>query len=579
MDYIIHLIILVLLYSVVAISLNLLVGFTGLLSVGHAAFFGIGAFASGLLAYYHGVHFLVGMLAGVLFAMIAGAFVSIPALRVKDEFLVLLTIGFNMVIFGFLVTQQDLTGGRWGKVGIPALSFFGIKLATPAKALPIVILFFAICFAISWRLTHSPFGRVLKAMRDDENAARAFGKNIFRFKVLVFIIGAGLAAVAGSLWSHYHAYVEPQAFTVSESIFLLALVVIGGSANLWGSVLAALVLITIPEILTFLPGAETGEVPISAVRIAIYGALLVVFMRFRPKGLVPERLSFKGPYSTSLQLTNEEKEKILRPNESKRGLEAGKKEATQMPLRVEGLRKHFGGLKAVDNVSLGLSAGKITALIGPNGAGKTTLFNLVTGFLSTDDGRVFLRNRDITNQPPHKINHLGLVRSFQEVRIFRNMPVLDNVLVAFGRQKGENLGWLFFHPWKLAQEEKENMRLALAYLDVVGLREKAEMVANDLGFAEQKLLMLACLLATKAEVLLIDEVVSGIDPGSVDRFMSMVRQLANWGKTICIIEHNIDVVKTVADIAYFLSEGKVIAQGTPADLMADPELTKIYFGV
>jgi len=578
MDYVIHLIILVLLYSVVAISLNLLVGFTGLLSVGHAAFFGIGAFASGLLAYYHGVHFLIGMLAGIVIAIIAGALVSIPALRVKDEFLVLLTIGFNMVIFGFLVTQQDLTGGRWGKVGIPALSFFGINLATPAKALPIVILFFAICFAIGWRLTHSPFGRVLKAMRDDENAAKAFGKNIFRFKVLVFSLGAGLAAIAGSLWSHYHAYVEPRAFTVNESIFLLALVVIGGSANLWGSVLAALVLITIPEILTFLPGAETGEVPISAVRIAIYGALLVVFMRFRPKGLLPEHLSFRGRKLQYLPITAEEKENILRPDETKRysGLSGEKNET---PLQIEGLYKHFGGLKAVDNVSLDLPKGRITALIGPNGAGKTTIFNLITGFLSVDSGRIHLRGREITNQPPHRINHLGLARSFQEVRIFRNMLVLDNVLVACGKQKGENLGDLFFRPWRVALEEKENCRLAMAYLDIVGLSEKAEILANDLAFAEQKLLMLACLLATRAEVLLIDEVVSGIDPGSIERFMSLVRQLANWGKTICIIEHNIDVVKTVADLAYFLSEGKVIAVGTPDELLADPKLTKIYFGI
>ena len=578
MDYVIHLLILVLLYSIVAISLNLLVGFTGLLSVGHAAFYGIGAFGSGLLAYYLGVHFLVGMLAGLVMAVIAGAIVSIPALRVKDEFLVLLTIGFNMIVFGFLVTQQDLTGGRWGKIGIPALSFIGIKLSTPAKALPVVIIFFAICFAISWRLTHSPFGRVLKAMRDDESATRAFGKNILRFKVLVFIIGAGLAAIAGSLWSHYHAYVEPRAFNVTESIFLLALVVLGGNANLWGSVLATFLLITIPEILTFLPGAETGSVPISAVRVAIYGALMVAFMRFRPKGLLPEHLSFRTKDIAYVPLTAEEKDKVLRPSEAIPDREY-RKDRPPLPLQVEGLRKHFGGLRAVDNVSFDLPEGKISALIGPNGAGKTTIFNLMTGFLSADSGKVTLWGREITNQPPHKINQLGLVRSFQEVRIFRNMPVLDNVLVACGKQKGENLGWLFFRPWQVSKEEKENRRVAMAYLDIVGLGEKAEVLAHDLSFAEQKLLMFACLLATRADVLLIDEVVSGIDPGAIDRFMLLVRQLANWGKTICIIEHNIDVVKTVADLAYFLSEGKVIAAGTPAELIADPKLTKIYFGV
>ena len=248
-------------------------------------------------------------------------------------------------------------------------------------------------------------------------------------------------------------------------------------------------------------------------------------------------------------------------------------------LSIHSLSKSFDGVRAADGLTFDILPGVITALIGPNGAGKTTIFNLITGFLSADRGRVHLRGREITNQPPHKISRLGLVRSFQEVRIFRNMPVLDNVLVACGKQKGEDLGWLFFRPWKVAQEEKENRRVAMAYLDIVGLGEKAEFLANDLAFAEQKLLMFACLLATRAEVLLIDEVVSGIDPGAIDRFMLLIRQLANWGKTICIIEHNIDVVKTVADLAYFLSEGTVIAVGTPAELIADPKLTKIYFGV
>jgi len=578
MDYVIHLIILVLLYSIVAVSLNLLVGYIGLLSVGHAAFFGIGAFGSGLLAYYLKVHFLWGMLFGAVIAILAGVLVSIPALRVKDEFLVLLTIGFNMVVFGFLVTQQDLTGGRWGKFGIPVLSFFGISLSTPAKALPVIFVFSAVCFAISWRLTHSPFGRVLKAIRDDENAARSLGKNILKFKVLVFIIGAGMAAIAGSLWAHYHAYVEPRAFTVAESMFLLALVVIGGSANLWGSVLAAFLLITIPEVLTFIPGAETGMVPISAVRVAIYGALMVAFMRFRPKGLLPEHRAILTKNNMYVPIPAEERDKILQLDGT---LSSPSSNGNKLvaPLQVEGVSKYFGGLKAVDNIAFSLPEGKITALIGPNGAGKTTIFNLITGFLKSDGGTISLRGLNITNQPPHRINHLGLVRSFQEVRVFSNMPVLDNVLVACGRQRGEQLGWLFLRPWKVAQDERENRYRAMAYLDIFGLAERAKILASELAFAEQKLLMLACLLATRANVLLIDELVSGIDPGSIDRVMSLVRQLKNLGKTICIIEHNIDVVKNVADMAYFLSEGKVIAVGTPSELMANPELTKIYFGV
>jgi branched-chain amino acid transport system permease protein len=577
-DYLLHLLIIFLLFAILGTSLNLLVGYAGLLSVGHATFFGLGAYGSGLFAYYLGVPFLIGMLLGVVMAVIMGTIVAIPALRVKDEFLVLLTIGFNMVIYGLMVTQVNLTGGGWGMVGIPKPSIFGIRLGTPIAVLPLAIVLFGICFAVSWRITHSPFGRVLKAMRDDEDATRSLGKDVFRFKVLVFVIAAGLAAVAGSIFAHYNAYIEPGVFTVHESILMLAIVVIGGTANLWGSVLAAFLLMTIPELLTFLPGGEMGTLPISAIRVAIFGALLVAFMVYRPQGIMPEHMGNQKSASAYVPMPPLDKKEILGSEREVSNPGAAGNGPVEAPLRIEGLRKHFGGIRAVENVFLDLPQGKVTALIGPNGAGKTTIFNLITGYIKADSGKVYLQGRDITRYPPHKVNHLGMVRSFQEVRIFRGMSVLDNVLVACGNQTGENLGCLFFLPGKVAREEKENRRRAMAYLDFVGLAEKADFVANDVAFAEQKLLAFACLLATGADVLLIDELVSGIDPASIDKVLALVRQLAGWGKTICIIEHNLDVVKGVADSTYFLADGQVIATGTPLELIADPRLAEIYFG-
>ena len=569
-------VILILLYATVGVSLNLLLGYTGLLSVGHAAFFGLGAFGSGLLAYYLHVNFFVGMLFGIIIAMALGVVVSIPALRVKDEFLVLLTIGFNMVIFGLMVTQKDLTGGRWGMVGIPKPSLFGFKFETPILNLPWVIIFFALCFAISWRVTHSPFGRVLKAMRDDEYGARSLGKDILRFKVLVFVLAAGLAAIGGSLYAHYHAYVEPRAFTVEESIFLLAIVVIGGSANPWGPLVGAALLIGIPELLTFMPGAESGVVSLSAIKVAIYGASLVFFMRFRPQGILPEHMGIHKKVPPAVFLSSEEMYRVL--GFEKTGRNPGADDHSIDTLRIQEIRKEFGGLKAVENVSFDLEKGRITALIGPNGAGKTTIFNIITGFIKPDGGEIYLNGKRITNLPPHKINHLGIARSFQEVRVFRGMSVLENVLLACGQQSGENLINLFLRPLRVSQEEQENQERAMGYLNFVGLSDKAELLAGDLAFAEQKLLVLACLLATRSDVLLIDELVSGIDPASIDKILELIRKLASWGKTICIIEHNLDVVKNLADVTYFLAVGQVIATGSPEELMADPKLAEIYFG-
>jgi branched-chain amino acid transport system permease protein len=516
------------------------------------------------------------MLFGIIIAMAMGVIVSIPALRVKDEFLVLLTIGFNMVIFGLMVTQKDLTGGRWGMVGIPRPFLIGFKFGTPLMNLPLVVFFFAITFAISWRITHSPFGRVLKAIRDDEYAARSLGKDIFRFKVLVFVIAAGLAAVSGSLYAHYHAYVEPRAFTVEESIFLLAIVVIGGSANPWGPLVGAALLIGIPELLTFMPGAESGIVSLSAIKVAIYGASLVFFMRFRPQGIMPEHIGIQKKSPPPVSLSSEQMYKILGLEKS--SLNPGIDSVDEETLSITGLHKDFGGIKAVDNVSFELFKGNVTALIGPNGAGKTTIFNLITGFIKPDSGDIYLKGKNVTNLPAHKINHLGIARSFQEVRVFRGMSVLENVLLACGIQNGEKLGKLFFQPWKVAQEERENQKRAMGYLDFVGLSDKAQLLASDLAFAEQKLMVLACLLATRSDVLLIDELVSGIDPTSIDKILELIRKLASLGKTICIIEHNLDVVKDLADVTYFLAVGQVIASGSPEELMADPNLTEIYFG-
>jgi branched-chain amino acid transport system permease protein len=220
----------------------------------------------------------------------------------------------------------------------------------------------------------------------------------------------------------------------------------------------------------------------------------------------------------------------------------------------------------------------VTALVGPNGAGKTTVFNLLTGFLPTESGSVTLDSRDVTGVAPWRAVRAGLARSFQDVRLFERMTVLDNVIVAIPDQPGERLGPLFFAPGRVARIERANREKALRYLAFVGLADRAHEVAGALSFGEQKLVALARLLATEAEVLLLDEPASGVDPQWVARILDLIRQCAQAGRTVCLVEHNLEAVTAVADHAYFMEAGRIIADGRPDALMAEPRLADIYFG-
>lgn len=576
MDYVAHIAVVFMIYAILGISLNLLLGYSGLLSMAHAAFFGVGAYASALILLKLGIGFPIAMLVAVIASAILGAIVSIPALRIRDEYLVLLTLAFQMVVFGLTITLEGVTNGTTGLGNIPRPAFFGVTLVSPVSQLPLMLVVLLLSFLVTWRITTSPFGRVLKAMREDQEVVLSLGKDVFRFKVLAFIVAGGIAASAGSLFASYTTYIVPQYFSVDVSILIIAIVALGGTANLWGSVVGAFILTALPEILTFF---GRGYDFVSAIRAASYGALLILFMMFRPQGIVPERASLRwGRTRTAASLSSEESEGILWGVQGK-GDPPEASDNQKAPIQVKGLDKRFGGLKAVQNLTLTVPENNITALIGANGAGKTTVFNLITNFLKPDNGTIFYRGRDITNLPPHRIARLGVVRSFQGARVFKGMPVVDNVLLARPNQSGENLALLFFSPWRVAREEKENHRYAMACLGFVGLAQKAQELAGELSYAEQKMLQIACLLATQSEVLLLDEPVSGVDPIWIEHVLTLVHRLAGRGKVICIIEHNLDVVKDLADCSYFLSEGKIIAAGTPAELCSDPKLVEMYFGV
>jgi ABC-type branched-subunit amino acid transport system ATPase component len=340
------------------------------------------------------------------------------------------------------------------------------------------------------------------------------------------------------------------------------MVILGGTGNLWGSVLGAVVLVALPELLKFVHIAPDVA---DKSRQIIYGLLLILILRLRPQGILAERST--APVAPAVHGSAAAAVADDPPAD-------GQGEVT---VTGRGLGKRFGGIVAVRDFDIDLRRGAITGLIGPNGAGKTTAFNLLTGFLKPTAGDVAFRGRTVTGLKPHQIVRAGMARSFQDLKLFTKMTVLENVLVALPRQSGDDILSVFFRPARVRREEAENYRRALEILDFVRLRPKANESADNLSYAEEKLLVIARLLATGAEVLLFDEPLSGLDPNTLEEIFPIVRKLAATGKTVCIIEHNLDVIRGLCDTAYFLDEGHAIAAGPPEQLINDPQLATRYF--
>lgn len=571
MEYIIHIIIFMILYGVLAQSANLIQGYAGMMSVCFAAFYAVGAYTSALLSIHFQLNFIVGMLVGMVLAMIFSAFLAFTAQRIRHVYLIVFTLAFQMVVTELLL-RLNITGGASGIPGIPHPQLLGFEFNTPQKYLPFVMVISGICLAAAWWLIQSPFGRTLKAVREEESAALSIGKNVLEFKILVFAIGGAMASLAGSQYAHYVTFIAPSSFTVHVSIMIVVFVVLGGTANFWGALLGAGVIVGLPEVLRFLPGA--AEI-IDSIREILYGLALILFVFFRPAGLLPEYSGkMKKPWMAFQSVGEEKKlplELIFNPLEDN-----GKR---QPILELKKVSKAFGGIQAAHEVSMIVPAGKITALVGPNGCGKTTIFNLITGFLRTDSGNICIRGQNATGYQPYRVVDLGLARTWQDTRIFPGMRVIDNVMVAFPKQRGEKILYTLAFPWRVIKEEKENYQKAMEFLDLVSLGNKAHQIAGDLSAAEQKLLALARLIATGSPLMLLDEPTSGIDPESVRRIGGLIRKIVNeGGRTVFLIEHNLDVIRELAQSVYFMNEGQIIAYGTPNELMGNPKLAEVYFG-
>jgi len=589
MGYWMQIVINILVLLTLSVSLNLLLGYAGRVSMAQSILFGIGAFTAARLAlppltedystnvsgvgYGFGWPWWAATIGAIVVTFIAALIISLPAVRVvKGEYLILLTLAFQLGGQQIMTVWEWFTGGPFGVAQIPSikiagLSFSGLKADSIIRLAAIFLIVAIIVIVIAWGLGESPFGRLLKTIREQDTVLPNLGKSPIRPELLTFGITAGIAGGVGALFAFSQGALTPVNFGLDLSILIVSVVVLGGVGNMVGTVVGAIILGALDPILTNVVGDDA--IPWRAV---IYGGALVAMMMLRPEGLIPEgagrRRKAVGEVMTPAQAM-ERLSRVSAINPGGAGSDA---------LRVVDLRKSFGGLVAVGGASFSIPEGKITALIGPNGAGKTTIFNMITGNMKPDSGSVFLHGTDITGMSNVAIARMGMARSFQDVRLCERMTALDNVMVAVPNQPGEKINQLIFRPGHSRKVEKQARDRALECLALFGIADIATERVGELSYGDQKLVAIARLLATDADVLLLDEPTSGVDPANVEGVMQGVSRLRDLGRTVCLVEHSVHFVQQLADRAVFLDQGVVLAEGTVDELINTRELADLYFG-
>jgi len=576
------------LFSIFALSLNILMGFAGQASIAHAAFGAVGGYTAGVLGATHHWSFPAAVVVAFILSGVIGVLVSLPALRLPNEFVILLTLAFAYIVASTVISI-DALGGQYGLQGLGDISLFGKKFVSPSEVFILLVIIGVIVFLACWRLGESSFGRVLKGIREDELATKALGKHTVGFKVVAFGMTSAVAGLGGALFVFYYQQVSPQQWTLNQAIAMIAMVVLGGTGNLIGSVLGAVVITASTPILEHVVHINPSRATFA--QMIIYGTALVLFMMYRPEGILRERhgrlrAAGKGYVEASITPLGVGNGDAETQQEWKKLLDRVATTTVQRPsgddvtaLKVRGLVKHFGGIKAVNGVDLDLPLGKVTALIGPNGAGKSTLFGLFTGFIPADQGVIEYRGQSLRGMRPDQIAKLGVVRSFQDTRLFRQMTALENVMSAVPGQSGESLLSLYFLPWKVRASNRSAKAIALDQLRIVGMDRHANTLCADLAHGEQKLVAIARALATGAEVLLLDEPTSGVDEQWMHHVAETIKRLPEIGKTVCIVEHNLAFLERLQANCYFLESGSVRMHGSLRELMENEDLRKAYFAL
>ena len=536
--------------AIVGIGLNVLLGLNGQISLGHVAFYAIGAYAVGILTTAYEWSFWPALAASGVISGLAGVLLAIPALRVRGPYLAMVTIAFGFVVEQSAAEWQSLTGGWNGLSGIPGPSVFGAEIGEKGIAFLTVALTVLATAAFA-RLSDSAWGNAMRAVRDSESASISIGLDPTVIRTTAFGISAVAAGIAGGVYASISNFISPESFPFFQSILFLLVVMLGGADRVLGPLIGACVVVLLPELLSTL-----GQY-----RLLFVGALMLAVLRLAPAGLVGvvARMLPKAGCETA-------------PRERRDVVGFLASGATGHGISVRNLAVSFGGVRAVNDLSFDAHPAAITSIIGPNGAGKSTALNAICGFYRPDAGTVKLGERTISELRAYQIPRAGIARTYQTSQLFATMSVLDNILIALRR------GRLGVRSVVASMRDAETGEMAESLLAFAGYKGGIDAPAGTLSHVDKRLVEIARALAVRPAVLALDEPAAGLDAADKAEISELLRKLAVIGIAVILVEHDMELVMGISSHVVVLDAGAKIAEGPPLQVAAEPAVLEAYLG-